>query len=515
AGGRNDVVEIPVTLANVNGLVSAAFTVTFDASVLRPVGAVRGNLTPGWSLAANPDLAGELRVTMASPGGAVAGAGSLATLQFEVIGEPGVNSTLQLSAVALNDGTIPVETGDGSVAVNVVYDISGRVTYWYGDRPVPGVSLTLRGDRTFAGTSSADGAFRVIGADAGDYVLGLAKSDEANGIGALDASLVLRHDAGLMLLSGGAAVAADVNRSGAVTAMDAFYILQKAVDLIGLPFPGAGRVWDFDPASRGIDQLVGDLTGQDFTAILIGDVTGNWGAEPDPVRALALAEERSQGNFLSLRRQELPDGAARWWVVADLGQDDLYALDLILTPSGGGSLEEVQTRVADGAASFSLASNAAGAGSLRVAMASAVPVHGFVPLLRIELPVGEEVQFGLASFQANEGQVALSADLGGLRLDQDRDGDGLSDWSEVLAGTDALSGESRLRMLGVELLTDGRKRVRWSSIPGRSYHVQFKHSLADGDWSGLDESIPAAGETTSAEDPAASGQRFYRVVLQE
>ena len=58
--------------------------------------------------------------------------------------------------------------------------------------------------------------------------------------------------------------------------MDAFYILQKAVDLISLPFPGAGIVWAFDPATRSYTSLNSDLTGQDFAAILLGDPSGNW-----------------------------------------------------------------------------------------------------------------------------------------------------------------------------------------------------------------------------------------------
>ena len=51
--------------------------------------------------------------------------------------------------------------------------------------------------------------------------------------------------------------------------MDAFYILQKAVDLITLPFPGAGVVWDFSPPSHSYINLSSDQTGQDFTAVLL------------------------------------------------------------------------------------------------------------------------------------------------------------------------------------------------------------------------------------------------------
>ena len=81
---------------------------------------------------------------------------------------------------------------------------------------------------------------------------------------------VLQHDAGLITLGAQQRVAGDVNNSGQPTAFDASLILQYAVGLIGLPFPGAGRVWAFDPPSRAYTPLVLDQSGQDFAGILIG-----------------------------------------------------------------------------------------------------------------------------------------------------------------------------------------------------------------------------------------------------
>ncbi len=56
------------------------------------------------------------------------------------------------------------------------------------------------------------------------------KSDDTEGISAYDASLALQHAAGLNYAHVAiAATAADVNRNGQITSMDAFYILQRAV----------------------------------------------------------------------------------------------------------------------------------------------------------------------------------------------------------------------------------------------------------------------------------------------
>ena len=181
----------------------------------------------------------------------------------------------------LNDGAIPTQTADGSFQVDQVYDVSGTVPFWNGG-VVSGALLTLTGDRVYTGLSDATGAYTVGGAAADDYVLTPSKSDEANGISAYDASLALQHDAGLIVLSGHAASAADVNRSGTITSMDAFHIVQKSVDLIALPFPGAGVVWSFAPPSRSYANLSSNQTGQDFTAVLLGDVSGNWSPTPPP-----------------------------------------------------------------------------------------------------------------------------------------------------------------------------------------------------------------------------------------
>jgi hypothetical protein len=71
------------------------------------------------------------------------------------------------------------------------------------------------------------------------------------------------------------------------------------VDLITLPFPGAGAVWGFTPANLTFTGLNSNWSGQDFTAVLLGDISGNWalgagaGAaslQPDTTAALSLSE---------------------------------------------------------------------------------------------------------------------------------------------------------------------------------------------------------------------------------
>lgn len=189
------------------------------------------------------------------------------------------------------------------------YSLGGRVGYWAMNRPVENVRLELSGAQTGEAVSAADGSYEVGGLTAGDYVLqpvtgpldtamfgqreGLGQESArepgaatsvglADAITAYDASLVLQHLVGLLSLSEGARVAADVNRSGQISALDASLILEFTSGLISLPFPGAAAIWWFDPAQRAYPSLDSDQTQQDFTAILLGDPSGNWSGTMDP-----------------------------------------------------------------------------------------------------------------------------------------------------------------------------------------------------------------------------------------
>lgn len=117
--------------------------------------------------------------------------------------------------------------------------------------------------------------------------------------------------------------------------MDAFYILQKAVDLIPLPFPGAGVIWTLAPASRAYSNLSANQTGQDFTAVLLGDISGNWSASP-----VAASVGTPAGALSLYLRGGRPDAAG--FVTASLylssSETPVYSIDIALagvTPPAG------------------------------------------------------------------------------------------------------------------------------------------------------------------------------------
>lgn len=295
-------VEVPLVVADVQGLLAASIAISYDPGVLAVRQVSRGGLLPDWSFAPNVASAGAIQLSMAGAT-AVSGSGNLAVIQFEILGNPPAMSSLTITTAVLNDGAISRLIDNGSLVVDGLFQMSGTVSY-FGGGPVPGVALGLNGgSQVLEAVTAADGSFNIQDVTVGSYRLSPTKEDEVNGISSYDASLVLQADAGLISLTGNPLTAADVNRNGIVSAMDASYILQKAVDLLPLPFPGNNRIWSFTPLEREFPLLNTDHSNQDFTAILIGDVSGNWAA---PQAAPPVLQDLTLSATLSLPDLEIP-----------------------------------------------------------------------------------------------------------------------------------------------------------------------------------------------------------------
>ena len=403
-GGQYDIVQVPLGAVGIQGMLAADITITFDPAVLSAQGASTGSLTPNWTLVTNTTTPGQITLSMANTS-SVTGSGVLANLEFEIIGSPGVTTTLHFASAMLNDGAIPVTTADGFFSVNLVYDVSGTIHFWNGG-VVSSTLLSLEGDRVYTGQSHASGAYIVSGAAAGAYTLTPSKSDDINGITAYDASLVLQHAAGLITLGGYAAIAADVNKSGTITAMDAAYILQKAVDLITLPFPGAGVVWDFDPQSRSYANLSSNLTGQDFTAVLLGDVSGNWSAGALAASAPDVAPVR-----LILEPGSMPATAV---IKLDPARSKVYALDMRLSYDAT-TLKGLSIDAGPLAQGILLSSHSSEPSQARIALAGATPLTRQGTLLTLHWrssPGQTMVVPSLVWAQANEGAIPIQVGEG-------------------------------------------------------------------------------------------------------
>ena len=419
-GGTGNVVSVPVNAANIQGMVAASLTINYNPAVLTARSASTGTLTPGWAFTSNLYTLGEVRLSMVSPGGSVSGSGTLAKIEFEVVGDPGSSSLLTVSTIALNDGAIPVELSDGVFNIDDVYNVSGTVAFWHAGQPVSAAKLTLSGDRVYHAYSGLDGQYTIQGAAIGSYILAPSKDGGAgDAISAYDASFVLQHDVGIITLSGHQAIAADVNNNGHITAMDAYYILQKAAGLISLPFPGAGVTWKFDPVQRSIADLNQYITGQNFTAILLGDVSGNWTdpgeAEPDShiaVRDTSATLTIPEATALPSTTKDVP-------IMLSMTDAELFGADLTFTYDPDHvTISEV--RLGSLASGWSIASNLNEPGTVRIALAGATPIITSGELVTFTLTTldeaGTQSDLVLIRGDLNEGGIPSTLNSGSIYI---------------------------------------------------------------------------------------------------
>jgi len=110
----------------------------------------------------------------------------------------------------------------------------------------------------------------------------------------------------------------------------------------------------------------------------------------------------------------------------------------------------------------------------------------------------------------------------GLRIDDksdaasDADGDNASNLHEYLAGTDANSQESHLRVKQISPVSAGTWRIEFIAVSNKTYGLEFRDGLQTGGWSRLAEFAAAPtnrlAEVIDTPAPALEGRRFYRVV---
>ena len=163
---------------------------------------------------------------------------------------------------------------------NAILAISGNCTYYNNSVAINDVTLTTSGSSVKSATSGTDGTYQIQSLDVdGDYTVtperAIFNDWASHLITTYHAALAVRYYAGLTSLTTNQAKAADVDKSGSVDAYDAALIAQFAVGLSRQESSYIGE-WLFIPAYRSYFGLNTDYSGQDYTGILLGDVTGDW-----------------------------------------------------------------------------------------------------------------------------------------------------------------------------------------------------------------------------------------------
>lgn len=247
-------------------------------------------ITPGWQ---NPitylkndtlhiALFGEQKLSKAGP---------LVNLKFLVRGGVGDSTDLVLTSAFCNEGSPVVQRVNGSFIVSdEEISINGKIGYWedFEKRPVKDVALQLSNNQMVSTNNSGIYSFSKLMPGLDYTVIPSFNEAETDLIDGQDASLALQAAFGLTELSFFQKVAADVNGDNLITAFDAWTILRFSVGHID-SFPG-NNLWKFVPGDHIPDpefwydypesleykELNRTLDNQDFTAILLGDVDGNW-----------------------------------------------------------------------------------------------------------------------------------------------------------------------------------------------------------------------------------------------
>ena len=209
-----------------------------------------------------------------------------------------LSTNLKLTKASLNEGRINVAINDGSLKVQGGSSISGKIYHWKTLAQVRNTTIRLNesgfDDQGYYSNlkdirnTGDTGAYSFSNVEAivndplspnkNYYIITPEKADQAIGISAYDAALVQAHITGNLKigLDKNELVAADVTNNGEITSQDAFYILEHSVGLRSVPFPGAGKVWKFMDSRIIINEFISTKLGQDFRAVLLGDVSGNW-----------------------------------------------------------------------------------------------------------------------------------------------------------------------------------------------------------------------------------------------
>ena len=226
-------------------------------------------------------------------------------------------------------------------------------------------------------TTSADpgptiGTYSLGGFGSGPYTVRPTKTGGVkNSINSFDAGRIAQHVIGNIVLTGNQLIVADVSGNGIINSFDAAYVASYVVNNPG-PRGSTGK-WIFIPVSRNYPSVTADVSGHDYTALLMGEVSGNWnhgssGLVSGPERSTVI----SAPHLVTPPNNEVIvpvsiQGAVNKEIIS-------YEFDLRFDPSVIQPQKDPIQLAGTVSRRLSFAANAEEAGRLRVAVYGAIPL---------------------------------------------------------------------------------------------------------------------------------------------
>ena len=407
---------IPVTTDSLNGrgIISFDFKVAYNPAVVTPIGVDKtGTLTSGFTITTN-NSGGVL--TVSGFGFApLTGSGTLINLKFISFGGISTTSGLNFNNFQYNNG-VPCVNVDSGNNVNIISgEISGTVLYGNGTGTLPVVRTTLSaaGSVNVSSQTNLSGNYSLSGLGSGAYTVTASKTagQDVNGIDAFDAAQIAQHVVGLITLNAVQLAAANVSGSPQVSSYDAALIAQYVVSI---PNPGVTGAWRFTPVSLSYPSgVTTNQTNKDYTAILMGDVNGDW---DDPVsRSVSKSEaERTAAATVNVTAPtQFTNVGSNFDASITVGntsaeniisyQFDLVYNSSVIQPQAGNPCD-VSGTISSNLAAFC---NPATPGLLKVAVFGSAPLNGAGILLKLKFTAvglaGSSSPLTLQTFKFNNG----------------------------------------------------------------------------------------------------------------
>jgi VWFA-related protein len=277
--GNSIVLQIIIEDVTGAGIYSYQFNLQYDPNVLTATGArSSGTLTQPWG-APVTSYPNNSQIRVGGYGvNPLGGAGVLVEVLFDVVGQNGEYSPLTFLEFLFNAGNPPAKLIDGFVWVTAL-DVAGQARYYGSNLPIPRVNIRIQPSGHAVLTDSQGGYLHSNLARGANYTTEATKTADTD-IGPMS---ILTHDAAfaaqaafnMRTLNQFEEIAADVDQNGQVQMYDASLIARYAVDLPKTNDSHVGE-WQFEEPQHMYQPLEGNMKNQNFTGILLGDVTDNW-----------------------------------------------------------------------------------------------------------------------------------------------------------------------------------------------------------------------------------------------